>query len=408
MNVTTKTSPCSHSSAIGPLSSNEKIDICRGLFAFFVVAAHSVDISWAIHPEVPGRLPGWVHDFLLYVVAAGVYWVIGFFAISGYCIQLSIERQIKGNAFPLHHYLLARLTRILPLYYLALLLAVIVERLIDSARPPCWPQGMNINALIAQLFIIQNLTWTYGTFAPSWSITNEMFYYLFYGIVVCVALRRGIRPTILGISLCLILALVLDCVYFFGYRTGYVRSPGLLFGLGIIWFQGALVAEHRKWLCSSRVARIASALWPLVLIMAMAMWYSQGIHLQVVYLVLGAAFTLMLMRFVSGEPLGSKQTDQGPVGAMIHLLGLSSYPTYLFHGPIVMLTGSAILRWNLVSDWRLTWMMLTSAGIGSGIFLGYFAERPIMTWRAGYLRRRHQLHLTSAHGRTAPILGIQQ
>ena len=92
--------------------------------------------------------------------------------------------------------------------------------------------------LIAQLFIIQNLTWTYGSFAPSWSITNEMFYYLFYGVVVCVALRRGIRPTTLGMSLCLVLALILDWVYFFGYRTGYVRSPGLLFGLGIIWFQG--------------------------------------------------------------------------------------------------------------------------------------------------------------------------
>ena len=80
-----------------PLSSNEKIDICRGLFAFLVVAAHAVDISWVIHPEVPGRFPGWLHDVLLYVVAAGVYWVIGFFVISGYCIQLSVERQIKGN-----------------------------------------------------------------------------------------------------------------------------------------------------------------------------------------------------------------------------------------------------------------------------------------------------------------------
>ena len=94
-----------------------------------MVGAHAVDISWVIHPEVPGRLPGWLHDFLLYVVAAGVYWVIGFFAISGYCIQLSVERQIEGNAFPLRHYLLARLSRILPLYYLALLLAVVIERL---------------------------------------------------------------------------------------------------------------------------------------------------------------------------------------------------------------------------------------------------------------------------------------
>ena len=356
-----------------------------------MVAAHAVDISWAIHPEVPGRIPGWLHDFLLYVVAAGVYWVIGFFAISGYCIQLSVERQIQGNAFPLHRYLLARLSRILPLYYLALVLAVVIERLIATARPSCWPQGVNVNTLIAQLFIVQNLTSTYGSFAPSWSITNEMFYYLFYGVVVCVASWRGLRPTVLGMGLCLVLALVLDWVYFFVYRTGYVRSPGLLFGLGIIWFQGALVAEHRERLRGSRAARRVSALWPLVLLMAMALWYSQRIHLQVVYLVLGAAFTLMLMRFVVSEPAGGKPASRGPTGAIIHLLGLSSYPTYLFHGPIVMLTGSVILRWNLVGDWRVTWMILTGVGIGSGVLLGHFAERPIMAWRAEYLRRRHRL-----------------
>lgn len=408
MTAATHTLPRSHSSERSPLSSNEKIDICRGLFAFLVVGAHAVDISWVIHPEVPGRFPGWLHNFLLYVVAAGVYWVIGFFAISGYCIQLSVERQIKGNAFPLRHYLLARLSRIAPLYYLALLLAVVVERLVATARPSCWPQGVNVNGLIAQLFIIQNFAWTYGSFAPSWSITNEMFYYLFYGVVVCVALRFGIRPTSMGMSLCLVLALILDWVYFFEYRTGYVLSPGLLFGLGIIWFQGALVAEYSEWLRHSQAARMASALWPLVLILAMAMWYSQGIHLQVVYLVLGVAFTLMLMRFVVTEPRRVKPTDRGRAGALIRLLGLASYPTYLFHGPIVMLTGSIILRWNLVSDWRLTWVILTSVGIGSGILLGHFAERPIMAWRAGYLKRLRQSHPAPAHGGVAPILGIQQ
>src|SRR5262245_53844132 len=188
------------------LCSEEKIDVCRGLFAFLVVIAHSLDISWAIHPDVPGRLPAWLHDLWLYVVAAGIYWVIGFFVISGYCIQLSVERQTEGRTFPLRNYLLARLSRILPLYYLALLSAVVLEWLMTPARPACWPHGVNLTALISQLFVVQNLTQTYGSFAPSWSITNEMFYYLFYGAVVCVGLKRGVRPTMLGMISCLVLA----------------------------------------------------------------------------------------------------------------------------------------------------------------------------------------------------------
>ena len=113
-----------------------------------------------------------------------------------------------------------------------------IEQLIASARPSCWPQGVNLNTLIAELFILQNLTQTYGSFAPSWSITNEMFYYLFYGVMVCVALRFGIRPTTLGMSLCLVLALILDWIYFFQYQTGYVRVPGCSSGWGSSGFRG--------------------------------------------------------------------------------------------------------------------------------------------------------------------------
>jgi peptidoglycan/LPS O-acetylase OafA/YrhL len=391
------------------LTSIEKIDICRGLFAFLVVAAHAVDISWAIHPDVPGQFPGWLHDLLLYVVAAGVYWVIGFFVISGYCIQLSVERLIESGTFPLRQYLLARLSRILPLYYLGLLLAVVSERLMGSGRPDCWPQGVNMNTLLAQLLVVQNLTQTYGSFAPSWSITNEMFYYLLYGGIVYVALKRGIRPTTLGIVLCMVLAVALDWVYFRAIRTAYVRSPGLLFGLGIIWFEGAMVAEYRQLLRGSRLAQAISAWWIPVLIVAIALWYAQSVHLQVVYVMLGMAFTLMLVRFIALEPEVQSVPDRGRLGALIRTLGLASYPTYLFHGPILMLTGSAILRWQLISDWRVTWLLLWSVGIGSGVLLGQLAERPIMAWRAGYLKRlKEDSRQAVCEGGTTPILGLPQ
>ena len=71
----------------------------------------------------------------------------------------------------------------------------------------------------------------------------------------------------------------------------------------------------------------------------------------------------------------------------MELLGLASYPTYLFHGPLLLLVGSAILRWRLVDDWRITWLILVVVGISAGITLGYMAERPIMNRRAAFLGR---------------------
>jgi hypothetical protein len=52
-----------------------------------------------------------------------------------------------------------------------------------------------------------------------------------------------------------------------------------------------------------------------------------------------------------------------------------------------MLVGSAIVRWRLISDWRLTWAVLAAAGIASGIGLGFVAERPMLAWRGELLRR---------------------
>ena len=395
-----------------PLTSNEKIDVCRGLFAFLVVIAHGVDIAWTIHPHAPLAMSPRVHDFWLYVVAAGAYWVIGFFVISGYCIQLSVERQIRDGRFPIKTYLAARLTRILPLYYVALGSAVLFECLMAPARPDCWPHGLNLNTLAAQLFVVQNLSQTFGSFAPSWSITNEMFYYLFYGAVVVVALRRGVRPTTLGMVVCLTAAAGFEWAYFTYFRTNaFIRSPGLLFGLGVIWFQGAMVAEYRDRLRSSRLARAASRLWPAVLLAAMTLWYRHAIHLQVLYLILGAAFTLMLMRFAVADRPGVVAPDRGVVSALIRAVGLASYPTYLFHGPFVMWLGSMMIRLNLVpNDWRITWLTLSAAGIGSGLILGFVAERPLMAWRAGFLKSLKAEAAPRAAGSpsSSPILGIQQ
>ncbi len=44
-----------------PLTSHEKIDVCRGLFAFLVVIAHGVDIAWTIHPHAPTAMSPRVH-----------------------------------------------------------------------------------------------------------------------------------------------------------------------------------------------------------------------------------------------------------------------------------------------------------------------------------------------------------
>ena len=367
-------------------------------------------MSWSIHPEARTLYPWWLHDLLLYVAAAGIHWVIGFFVISGYCIQLSVARSIDGNSFPLTRYLAARLSRILPIYYLGLMFAVFVERLIASARPPYWVNGINVNTLVSQLFVLQNLTETFGTYAPSWSITNEMFYYIFYGILVYMALKIGIRATMLGMFICVGVALVMEVAHFRLFHSPFTQGLGSLFGLGAIWFLGALVAENRPALARSRLARVGSSCWPMILLLGMGLWLSQRVHIQVLFLVLAAAFSLMLVRFIAVD--GKRAQTQGRPREWAvktsEILGQSSYPTYLFHGPFLMLISSVIFRWDLITDWRITWAILFLAGTSSGVALGYLLERPILAWRKSFLRRFETPSCTAAaSGARVRIAGAQ-
>jgi len=65
----------------------------------------------------------------------------------------------------------------------------------------------------------------------------------------------------------------------------------------------------------------------------------------------------------------------------------------------------------IAADWRVTWLILSAVGIGSGLALGFLAERPLMTWRAAMLKRlktadRAEPSPEPEPAPAAPILGM--
>ncbi len=371
------------------LSLHEKIDICRGLFAALVVVAHSLEIAWGVHPAAKEAMPFWVHEYVVGAFGTGTYYVMGFFVLSGYCIHMSVARSMEEEHFPARRYVFARLSRVLPLYYLGLLATLAVEWAISDARPWEWPNGLNLPTFLAQIFMIQNLSQTFGSYASSWSMTNEVFYYLLYGALAYFFAGRSSRPAWVGMGICIAAAMVTQVLYVTIGRNPVVYSTGMLLGLGMLWFQGALVAIHGKeWVKIPWVRRL-SRFWPLVLATAIA-WKTFHLTPHGLYLISGWAFTLMMLSFVAS----AEGEEPAPVGrwreGIITALGLASYPMYLFHGQVGMLIGSWILRTGAISDWRITWAIILVAGLVSGAALGWWVERPVMTWRAGMLRRMRE------------------
>ena len=367
------------------------VDLCRGVFAFLVVAAHSYDVCWVIHPEAMSRLPQVIRTLLFATVQSGFYWVMGFFVLSGYCIQLSATRMIDSGRFSIGLYLKARLTRIMPLYYLALLFALGVESLVAPIRPAYYPDGLDGFGFGAQLILIQRLTRTFGAFAPSWTITNELFYYVGFGLLAVVAGRSRARPAWVGLGCCVGLGGGLIGLHWLGYRHGLILGFGLLFGLGVNWFLGALVAIHGPRLVRRGAIRNLARLWPVGFAVAVGMRAGDRIPELAIDLWLGVTFAGLLLRLIAADQADQSQrrpsTRPAWLGSLAEFVGLASYPTYLFHGPILLAWAALIGQTGMIGDWRVTWLLLVGSGIGVGCALGWWLERPIMTWRAELLAR---------------------
>lgn len=371
----------------GGFSLHEKIDVCRGAFAALVVMAHSVEISWGVHTDAVAKMPKLVHALIFGVFGTGTYYVFGFFVLSGYCIHLSVERSMGAGPFPVGRYLVARLSRVLPLYYLGLAVAVAVEWAIVGARPWEWPNGLDATGFVSQLFMVQYLTETFGAYASSWSLTNEVFYYALYGSLAYLMAGRTARPAWVGLGVCVAVAVVAQALYAtVGHNRAVYRTGGL-FGMGVLWFEGALVAVHGKEWVKIGWVRRAARFWPAALAFVIA-WKTALMPPHGMYLFSGLAFSLMLLHLIATSSAESAPAGPGLWRArVVTTLGLASYPTYLFHGPILMLVGSWVVRWGGISDWRVTASLLLAVGLALGPPLGWLLEHPLMARRAALLRR---------------------
>ena len=143
-------------------------------------------------------------------------------------------------------------------------------------------------------------------------------------------------------------------------------------------------------------------LWPLVFA-TVFVWKFFHLRPHGIYLIPGLAFTLMLIRFhaVEAERGGDRSSDDEASwrSTAIEACGLTSYPMYLFHAPLMMFVGSLIMRGDLISDWRITWALLVALGLGTGVPLGWLVERPLMEWRGAMLRRLKQAEMRGVPSR---------
>ena len=99
-----------------PFTTTRAIDLMRGLFAFLVALGHLFDVA-QVNTGYSGVLT-------IIRPCFGFQWVVGFFVLSGFCIESSV---LQARDKSVRHYAVLRFSRLAPAYYTVLFFALAVE-----------------------------------------------------------------------------------------------------------------------------------------------------------------------------------------------------------------------------------------------------------------------------------------
>jgi peptidoglycan/LPS O-acetylase OafA/YrhL len=323
--------------------------------------------------------------------------VIGFFVLSGFCIQLSCRRLAAQDGFILTRYLVHRATRILPLYYACLFGTLLVEAVLASGytRVSMWSEGLTSFGFAMQLLVVQGISVTFGSYAASWSITNEVAYYLAWGVALAAWREpgRAIRHSAMIVG-------TLGGLCFAAYRALGLPRDLVVYGdaiwLALPWLLGVWTAERYSSLTASRRITQLCAVWP-ALLAAVVGAEAAGFSARFGNIILGVPFAMLLVRAgASGTTHLSKRSSR--------LLGDLSYPLYLLHGPLLILGASVFLARYRIDDWFTRTFVLVVAALAPALAVGVPVERWLMRWRAAYLRSASRdASATAIHQGPRPI-----
>ena len=191
----------------GPPAEPDRLDFLegiRGVLAVYVVLGHLCSMADPSHlAGKASHSPRWL-QLLMVPFGYGHLAVAGFIVISGFCLEMSIFRRSRGQIGLFSGFYRRRARRILPPYYAALVLSIVVSLTITSQLGSQMPFAIylpvTLKNVLAHLLLVHNLRldWMYKLNGVLWSIAIEAQLYVFFPFLVRAFERVGRWPTWFG------------------------------------------------------------------------------------------------------------------------------------------------------------------------------------------------------------------
>ncbi|RYH00060.1 MAG: acyltransferase [Alphaproteobacteria bacterium] len=325
------------------------LDAMRGIAALLVLMYHM-------------RLPG------ILAVHSGYLAVDFFFLLSGYVIARTYENKLLGE-LELMSFTKLRLIRLYPLMIVGLMLGAINmglqlgTGLTGTVSFRTFLVSLFLGLLFLPSFITREISPLNG---PGWSLILEMAINLIYA-----KLLVRLQSKVLGTFALFCAAVVvvetarrgnLDFGFAWPHVHVGVARVTMSFIVGVlIWRKAALIPRHGH-----------HALWA-VLILAMCMKLQPTDSLR-------PAYDVVFVLFASPALLWAGLKFEPPIGAskIAAWLGLISYPIYIIHVPLLLLTRKIAIAHSISAEF---WMPVFFATVVLlAWLLAKFFDEPIRKW----------------------------
>ena|SRR5258706_2430277 len=313
------------------------LDSLRGLAALLVVFHH----FYTRLPHLFLGLDPFFIRWLNVISELNVEAVLFFFILSGFSIRLSLRDEAPFDEAGLNEYLYRRFKRILPLYFIALLITFIAGLIIQPASDTDY----SVKTLVGNIFFLQiskpySGYWfaPYGNNGPLWSLPFEMFYYLFFPLYVWVLnkiFRLGIyADKVFQYSLIISLGISLGATlinkhYFFPY----IAYSTLFYS----WYVGFFIAHLYKTNAIKVNKNLLLLLANSMLLMLVFYFSKSSTSMKLLETsILSVLIFFVIVLMDTGVKRFFKMVES-ILNALFHFAGKGSYALYLLHYPVLLL-----------------------------------------------------------------------
>ncbi|MGB7985268.1 MAG: acyltransferase [Terracidiphilus sp.] len=287
---------------------------------------------WTTHLQINQIVGGFQHHTIALMA------VIVFFVLSGYLVGGSVLRTMRRGIFSWKKYFFQRLTRLWMVLVPALFLGAawdgcgkfLLHRPLSIYQfgPTIAPEMLHnftFSAFFGSLFFLQGIaTNCFGTNGPLWSLSYEMWYYIFFPLMMT-ALWASKRTGVRIFAALLLIALLLIS----GWR---------LAAYFILWLMGAALSLAPLRL-PARLRKIFIAASGILLLSVMLLSLIFPINLVLSNLILGVFVSFFLWTLLHAQEVSVHPLYRRAAQNLSHM----SYTLYLVHFPFLVFIAAVLL-----------------------------------------------------------------